>query len=166
MGLGELVVLTPDKPNRAHLWRKVSVTKWCRSLENFKPLTWEIEGKKWREVDCNPRRRYLDEKWRATRMFPWCIYFLNNDDRWSLWFDQECQNDLTCQDSLMQHWKQNLWNKDKGGGRHCRLAHRAKRSLQKTSKIVHSYIYFQLNVILGSLHSTELKEGEKDHPTL
>lgn len=166
MGLGELVVLTPDKPNRAHLWRKVSVTKWCRSLENFKPLTWEIEGKKWRKVDCNPRRRYLDEKWRATRMFPWCIYFLNNDDRWSLWFDQECQNDLTCQDSLMQHWKQNLWNKDKGAGRHCRLAHRAKRSLQKTSKIVHSYIYFQLNVILGSLHSTELKEGEKDHSTL
>lgn len=44
--------------------------------------------------------------------------------------------------------------------------HTEQRSLQKTSKIVHSYIYFQLNIILDSLHSTELKEEEKDHPTL
>lgn len=130
MGLGELVVLTPDELDGAHLPRKVSVTEWCRSPENFKSLTWETEGKKWRKDEYKPRRRYLDEKWRATRMFTWCIYFLQNEDRWSLWFAQECQNDLTCQGSLMQHWKQNLWNKDKGGGRICRLA----QSKEITSK--------------------------------
>lgn len=39
-------------------------------------------------------------------------------------------------------------------------------SLQKTIKIVHSYIYFQLNIILDSLNSTEVKEEEEDHSTL
>lgn len=46
-------------------------------------------------------------------------------------------------------------------GKNPRLAHRAKKSSQKTRKSVCSYIYLQLNPIWGSIHFTLLRGRKK-----
>lgn len=120
--LGEFIVTVSD---RAHLPKKVLVTGWCRSPENSSPRYGELKERNGGRMNPTLEGGTSVSCEELKKMFTWFSCFLQNGYRSSLGFDQECKNHSMCQISLMQEWKWNLWNGEKGRwGKNCRLAHK------------------------------------------